>query len=53
LDELVEREIAVVVQKNEKRKKRRGGKEVAYANPSGNNRDVNDRLEILENFIEK
>ena len=36
-----------------RKEKKGGGKEVAYANPGGNNKDMNDCLEILENFIEK
>jgi hypothetical protein len=52
LDKLVEKEIAAVVLKNEERKKRKG-KEGELTVPSAVNNDVEDRLLLLEDAVEK
>jgi hypothetical protein len=52
VDELVEKEIAAVMLKNKDRKKRKG-KEVAQPSTTPSSNDVEERLLLLEDFVEK
>jgi hypothetical protein len=52
LDELVEKEIAAVMSKNEERKNRKG-KEGGQAIPTGITSDVDERLLLLEDSFDK
>ena len=52
LDDAVEKEIAAVVQKNEERKKRKGAQGAVNVDTAVN-KDIEDRLLLLEDSIEK
>jgi hypothetical protein len=52
LDELVEKEIASVIMKNEERKKKKG-KEKTKDIPAAGGNDLEDRLLFLEDFVDK
>ena len=52
LDELVEKEIAAVVMRNEERKKKKG-KVGTQSTPTASGSEVNDRLLLVEDFMER
>ena len=52
LDELVEKEIAAVVMKNEDRKRRKG-KVGIHSTLTASSNDLNERLLLVEDFMER
>jgi hypothetical protein len=52
LDEVVEKEIAAMIKKNEGRKKRKGT-EGSHSITSGTRNDLDERLLMLEDFVER